>query len=223
MKSIFYYLRRFNERAKSEYPISLTQAILIFIVNKLERIFYAFTTLYGKIKLILWGASIGRNFKLHGSLVLNNYGRIIIEDNVRINSVHYYVGGGNQGTILRIGAQGTFIMKDGSGMTNTAVHCFNSITICEGAMIGGGCLLMDNDFHQTNTFNRITKSGNISNAPIVIGKNAFIGGMSIIRRGVTIGEGSVIGTGSLVTKSVPPYEIWAGVPAKFIKKIERDS
>lgn len=56
--------------------------------------------------------------------------------------------------------------------------------------------------------------------PIKIGKNASIGMRAIILPGVTIGEGAVVGAGSLVTKDIPPYCIAAGVPAKIIKEIK---
>lgn len=51
----------------------------------------------------------------------------------------------------------------------------------------------------------------------VIGHDVWIGFGSIIKAGVTIGTGSVVGAGSVVTKNIPPYEIWAGNPAKFIR------
>ena len=54
---------------------------------------------------------------------------------------------------------------------------------------------------------------------IKIEDNVFIGAKTIITKPVTIGQGAVIGAGSVVTKDIPPYEIWAGVPARFIKKI----
>lgn len=50
-----------------------------------------------------------------------------------------------------------------------------------------------------------------------IGKNCFIGGESIILPGVTIGDGSVVGAGSVVTKDVPPASVVAGNPAKVIR------
>lgn len=56
-------------------------------------------------------------------------------------------------------------------------------------------------------------------APVVIGDNVFIGAKCIILKGVTIGENSIVGAGSVVTKSIPANEIWAGNPAKFIRKI----
>ena len=51
-----------------------------------------------------------------------------------------------------------------------------------------------------------------------VGNDVWIGENSIIKAGVTIGNGAVIGTGSVVTKNVGAYEIWAGNPAKLIRK-----
>lgn len=55
---------------------------------------------------------------------------------------------------------------------------------------------------------------------VYIGKNVFIGINTIIANAVTIGDGAAIGAGSIVTKDIPAGEIWAGNPAKFIKKRE---
>ena len=51
-----------------------------------------------------------------------------------------------------------------------------------------------------------------------IGSDCWIGVGSTILKGVNIGDGSVIAAGSIVTKSIPSFEIWGGNPAKFIKK-----
>lgn len=58
---------------------------------------------------------------------------------------------------------------------------------------------------------------------VKIKRNAWIGAGAIICPGVTIGENSVIGAGSVVTKDVADNCVYAGVPAKFIKKIEVDT
>lgn len=51
---------------------------------------------------------------------------------------------------------------------------------------------------------------------------AFLGVNSVVLPGVTIGKGAVIGAGAVVTKDVPDYEIWAGVPAKKISERDHD-
>lgn len=53
--------------------------------------------------------------------------------------------------------------------------------------------------------------------PLSIGNDVWIGTNATICRGVTIGDGAVIGANSVVTKDVPPYSIVVGVPAKVIK------
>ncbi|MFZ7119511.1 MAG: acyltransferase [Eubacteriaceae bacterium] len=57
-------------------------------------------------------------------------------------------------------------------------------------------------------------------ASIIIEDYVWVGGGSIITQGVTLGEGSIVGAGSVVTKDVAPYTIVGGVPAKFIKNRE---
>lgn len=87
----------------------------------------------------------------------------------------------------------------------------------------GGTCVYTTDFHsldpkvrQTNRDLKERKS-----APVIIEENVFIGAHCTILKGVTIGKNSIIGAGSVVTKSVPANEIWAGNPAKFIRKIEQ--
>lgn len=52
----------------------------------------------------------------------------------------------------------------------------------------------------------------------VIGNDVWIGYKAIFMPGVHVGDGAIIGTGSLITKDVGPYEVWGGNPAKLIKK-----
>lgn len=63
---------------------------------------------------------------------------------------------------------------------------------------------------------------NLEIKPIIINNDVWIGCMSVILRGVTIGEGAIIGANSVVTKDVPPYTIVAGNPAKILREIPLD-
>ena len=57
-----------------------------------------------------------------------------------------------------------------------------------------------------------------SRGEIKIGRYCYIGTNAIFTKPVIVGDGAIIGAGSVVNKNVPPYEVWAGVPAKFICK-----
>ncbi|KAG4096567.1 galactoside O-acetyltransferase [Neocallimastix lanati (nom. inval.)] len=65
-------------------------------------------------------------------------------------------------------------------------------------------------------------AGGIIAKPVNIEDNVWIGGDVKILAGVTIGEGSIIGAGSIVTKDIPPRVIAAGNPCKVIRKITKD-
>lgn len=56
-------------------------------------------------------------------------------------------------------------------------------------------------------------------APIILGKNVWVGSNATILQGVTIGDNAVVGAGAVVTKDVPANTVVGGVPAKFIKSI----
>ena len=86
---------------------------------------------------------------------------------------------------------------------------------------GGGTSVYTTDFHSLDPIIRASKDDqkHSKSAHVVICDNVFIGAKCIILKGVTIGENSVIGAGSVVTKNVPANQIWAGNPAKFIKNV----
>lgn len=114
---------------------------------------------------------------------------------------------------------GKLIIGDDSGLSNIHITVRESVIIGKNVYIGSGCKVYDNDFHSINFEERINGDKTVKVAPIIIKDGAFIGAHSIILKGVTIGEKSVIGAGSVVTKSIPDSEIWAGNPARFIKKL----
>ena len=89
------------------------------------------------------------------------------------------------------------------------------IYIGEGTFIGHNVILATLN-HDMNPYTR----ANIYPKPIHIGKRVWIGSGAIVLPGVTIGDNSVIGAGSVVTKDVPADCVYGGNPAKFIKKNE---
>lgn len=90
--------------------------------------------------------------------------------------------------------------------------------ICNNVLIGGNVKIYDTDFHWVDYNKRIITEGGKS-TEVVIKDGFFIGAHSIILKSVIIGERSVIGAGSVVTKDIPDDELWAGNPAKFVRKL----
>ena len=90
-----------------------------------------------------------------------------------------------------------------------------------GITIGDGCLIGHNVTIATlNHDFDPSKRANITPKPVKIGKNVWIGSGSTILPGIEIGDGAVIGAGSVVTKSVLPNTIVAGCPAKLLREIK---
>ncbi|MGB0387485.1 MAG: acyltransferase [Ardenticatenaceae bacterium] len=64
------------------------------------------------------------------------------------------------------------------------------------------------------------RSGLLNPKPVKIGNGCWVGARAIILPGVTIGEGSVVAAGAVVTKDVPPHTVVGGIPAKVIRQLE---
>lgn len=85
------------------------------------------------------------------------------------------------------------------------------IKVCEGCIITSGTKILSHFF---NSSDRQFYSGEVR-----IEDHVFIGMNTLIVAPVTIGSHAVIAAGSVVTKNIPPYELWGGVPAKYIKSL----
>lgn len=171
--------------------------------------------------LILRKLKIDRTLKIKGIPYVKNRGIFNLGKNVRINSrISANPIGGDKRCYFVVAKDAVLTIGNGVAISNTSINCYNSITIMDNVMIGGSCKIYDTDFHSLDQYERVTDDRtNIKTKPIIIKENAFIGGHSIILKGVEIGENSIVGAGSVVTRNIPDNEIWAGNPAKFIKKI----
>jgi len=152
--------------------------------------------------------AVGRNVKfLRGAIVsADPIGWIEINDDSAIARYAVVQTVGGTITIGRNSAIGDFCSLYGQG----------NLTIGNDVMIAAGVRIIPN----SHTFDDPLIS--IGDQPcralgIIIRDGVWVGANAIILDGVTVGAGAVIGAGSVVTKSVPPYAIVAGVPAKVIK------
>ena len=100
------------------------------------------------------------------------------------------------------------------------ISASNKIEIGDNVLTGRWVTITDNSHGDTNCENLFyspLERKLFSKGPVIIGNNVWIGDKVTILPGVQIGKGSVIGANSVVTKSVPPYSVVVGNPAKIIK------
>lgn len=111
----------------------------------------------------------------------------------------------------------------------TLVAAASSIEIGDDVLIAFEALIMDHNSHSLKFRERqhdvrdwlqgSKDWSTVATVPVKISDKAWIGVRAVILKGVTIGEGAVVGAGSIVTSDVPPWTIVAGNPARIIRSL----
>ncbi|MBR1994935.1 MAG: acyltransferase [Alistipes sp.] len=171
------------------------------------------------------GIRYGKGLRVRGhiGLQVRKGGKVSIGDHFTCSSGNMSNPmGRNVKCFLRVDPQATLTIGNRVGISSVTLRCSTSITIADGVMIGALTIITDSDIHSLDPTYRTdykTDALYAKKAPVVIEKNAFIGACCFIAKGVTIGENAVVGAGSVVTRSIPANEIWAGNPARKIKNL----
>lgn len=176
---------------------------------------------HNTIVLAIYKVKVGKNIDIRGRIFIRNHGKIAIGDDFTCNCkmASNPVGGPYQ-TAFAVKAGAELTIGNHVGISGTAIMCNQKITIGDNVQIGSGCCIYDTDFHSTDYMMRRSVSTDIPReSPVKIGNDVFIGARSMILKGVHIGKGAVIGAGSVVTKNIPEFEIWAGNPAILVRRL----
>lgn len=91
----------------------------------------------------------------------------------------------------------------------------NRVEIGDDSLIASGCKFIDHDHAMAIDKGPMNRQP-CPDAPIVLEEDVWLGVNVVVLKGITIGRGAVVGAGAIVTKSIPSYEIWAGIPAKKV-------
>ena len=168
--------------------------------------------------------AVGKNTRINGRIYIHGHkGKVRIGKNSTINSdAVFNPTSGFSHTYLAVGDNGYINIGNNVGMSSVNITSYSGVEIEDDVLLGSGVKIWDLDFHEIGYEERMKKPESKGKTiPIKICEGAFVGACTIVLKGVTIGKYSVIGAGSIITKNIPEGEIWAGNPAKYIKKVNK--
>ncbi|AJY77772.1 hypothetical protein VN24_15575 [Paenibacillus beijingensis] len=167
-----------------------------------------FAVLKGALVFSVKTSSAGRLSRIAGKLSVKNKGELIIGRNVSFQGKPFPSSVSvEKGARLTIGDNVFF----NYGLD---IGCTHSITIGSNTIIGPMVNVIDSNFHPVDVEDRSRSK------TIVIEENVWIGRGAVILPGVTVGAGSVVAAGSIVTRDIPPSVLAGGTPAKVIREIK---
>ena len=200
---------------------------MIKICNRIGKILFQVWNIYkmrsnGNIQLY----DRGKDYHLIGSFYIRTKEKSIIKVGSKLtisSGFCYNPICRNIKTALFADKNASLIIGDNVGISGSCIWAHEKITIGNNVKIGADSIVVDSDCHSLDciTRNSILDQTEKKNKPIVIGDDVLIGARSIILKGVNIGARSIIGAGSVVTKSIPEDCIAAGNPCKIIRYITK--
>jgi maltose O-acetyltransferase len=200
-------LKRELERLMKDQGVDNKSAFIYFLFF-FRLIGLGFNLVKTRIYLIRCN-KLGKMVFTKGRPAIQNKGSIKIGNVVSIwSNIHRTRLSAHRGGSIEIG--------DNNFINGVFISASSRVKIGNNCKFGPITMIMDSDFHDIKDH---SKDGQTSE--IIIEDNVWVGARATILKGVTLGEGSIVAVGSVVTKSVPPNSIAAGVPAVVVKQIDR--
>ena len=178
-----------------------------------------YTRLYNPL-LFLGNPNIGKGVFVGKQTLIKHRGNLHIGNNVRIGNrfeLHCYP------EFAGVQYEPKVVIEDGCYLVDRIkILCNDTVTIRKNALLASDIFITTENHGMDIASGVSYKYQPLSNKPVEIGENCWIGERVIILPGVTIGEWSVVAAGSVVTKSVSPYTIVAGNPARPIRQYNHE-
>ena len=194
------------------------------ISRKLKYFYYLY---WNRLKFRLKGVNFGANLLVFNQMYLDlKQGSILnIGNNFTFTSGDCFnpLSRNIKGSII-VNAKASINIGNNVGISSACLWAHKCITIGNNVKIGADCIIFDSDAHSLCYIHR--RNWNVDKSfkndkPIIIENDVLIGTRCIILKGVTIGARSIIGSGSVVTKTIPADCIAAGNPCKVIKYVNK--
>ena len=200
----------------------LTAALIYQVIFRWRLAAIAFfSTTYCRFFFRLLGIQLQQGSVFYGVPMIYLYSgsKISIGKNIKVRTspISNFIGLNRRTIIATHSDTAEIIIGNNCGFSAIVIGSKESIKIGNDVMTGANVLITDFDWHAINPGER--KEGESQSRPVVIADNVFIGYSSTILKGVSIGENSVIGANSVVTKNIPANVIAAGNPCRVIKTL----
>lgn len=189
------------------------------ISSLLHRAMWGLITYVELIYLALIGVKVGGKTAFRGwaRFFCRNGSVIQIGKNCRMNysSFSNHIGLNHRCIVSTMEPDAKLTIGDNVGMSSSTITCFKRIDIGNNVRIGANCVIADGDFHMDDP--RVGPA-----KPVKICDGVWLGYGVIVMKGVTIGENSVIGMNSIVTRDIPANVVATGSPAIVIKQLNQN-
>ena len=176
------------------------------------------STLYMRLKCHLMKVKLGKNVVFDGtafiqrtsnsSINIGEYGQF------RSYQMSNTIGVNHPCSIATMMPNASLCIGNNFGASGVTINCYKSIQIGNNVRVGANSVILDGDGHMDDV-----RVGNPR--PGIIEDGVWLGYGVIVMKGVHIGENTIIGAGSVVTKDIPANVVAAGNPCKVIKPLER--
>ncbi|WP_318011192.1 acyltransferase [Acinetobacter johnsonii] len=198
---------------------------MLRFINFIKFYWFKFNCFYSTFLVtFLWG--INRKVLFHGfpKLELYDSESLYIGDGTLINSNnnYYHVSMYTKSKLIANVPNAKIIIGKFSRLHGVCISAKNKITIGDNVLIAGNCNIFDSNGHEVSLMDPMHRiyTTDIPKS-VKIGNGVWIGMNVIITPGVSIGDGCVVASGSVVTKSFPENVLIGGNPAKQIREINR--
>jgi len=179
------------------------------------------------LRLRFGAAQVGKDVRVIGPLKLRGPGSVVLGDRVvvissdRANSLE-----ARGPTLIRtLSPAASIVVGNDTGISSASISAIRRIVIGQGVLVGSGCIITDTDHHYVEVPEGIRRR--YAGIPegrhddeVFISDDVFLGARTIVLKGVRIGQGAVIGAGSVVSRDVPEYVLAAGNPCRIVGRVE---
>lgn len=156
--------------------------------------------------------SYGKNFITNWKTKIKGPGKVTLGNNINAWAHE------ESNLLATFSPDAEISIGDNSKLNGAHIQARDNISIGNNCILAS-CVIVDTDIHSIHKDRTTNPKAPISSKPITIKNNVWIAGRSAVLKGVTIGENSIVGFGSVVRDDIPPNSIAIGNPAQVVGNV----